>query len=137
MLTNRQHYNIFISHSWTYGDAYTRLITMLDRSGLPYKDYSVPKDDPIHNALNDQQLYAAIKNQVKYCNVVLMMCGVYATYSKWMNHEIIICKKDFNKPLIAIEPWGSERTSLEVKKNADKVVGWNSLSIANAIRELG
>ena len=110
---------------------------MLNKSELSYKNYSVPKNDPIHNAANDKQLHEAIKNQIKYCHVVLIMCGVYATYSKWINKEIVICKTEFNKPLIAIEPWGAERTSAEVKKHADLVVGWNTNSIVKAIRELG
>lgn len=43
-------YNLFISHSWTYGDSYDRLIEMLDDApNFYYKDYSVPKNDPIHN----------------------------------------------------------------------------------------
>ena len=42
-------YNIFISHSWGYGDDYETLTGFLD--GHPYfswRNYSVPKDDPIH-----------------------------------------------------------------------------------------
>lgn len=135
-LASREWYNLFISHSWTYTDAYEKLVNMLNNSNLSYRNYSVPKDDPIHNAANDKQLHEAIKNQIKYSHVVLIMCGVYATYSKWINKEIYICKQEFNKPLLAIEPWGAQRTSAEVKKHADHVVGWNTNSIVKAIREL-
>jgi hypothetical protein len=135
--TKRENFNLFISHSWSYGDAYEKLVGMLNKSDLNYRNYSVPKDDPIHNAANDKQLHEAIKNQIKYCHVVLMMCGVYATHSKWINKEIVICKTEFSKPLVAIEPWGSQRTSAEVKKHADLVVGWNTSSIVKAIKELG
>lgn len=38
------------------------------------------------------------------------------------------------KRIIAIEPWGSERTSTVVKSNANKVVKWNTSSIVNAIK---
>ena len=41
------------------------------------------------------------------------------------------------KNKIAIEPWGAEKTSIKVKNNADKIVGWNTCSIVKAIRELG
>lgn len=55
-------YNLFISHSWAYGDAYDKLIRMLDSDRyFKYKDYSVPKNNPIHNATYDYQLRAAIK----------------------------------------------------------------------------
>jgi hypothetical protein len=130
-------YNLFISHSWAYGDAYERLIDLIEnRPYFSFKDYSVPEDDPIHNAPNTQALYEAIMNQIKPCHVVIIMAGVYATYSKWINMEITIAKKDFTKPILAVEPWGSEKTSEIVKSNADKIVGWNTESIIGGIREL-
>lgn len=127
-------YNLFISHSWAYGDAYDKLIRMLDSDRyFKYKDYSVPKNNPIHNATYDYQLRAAIKNQMQHAGCVLILAGVYATYSKWINIEIQLAK-EMNKPIIAIEPWGSERTSLIVKNNANKIVRWNTSSIISAIR---
>ena len=132
-------HNLFISHSWTYGDAYAKLVNLLDkRLYFRYKNYSVPEDDPIHNAGTDHQLYEAIKRQIAPCGVVLILAGVYATYSKWIDKEIYICKTEFKipKPIVAIEPWASERTSRLVKDNADVVVGWRTDSIVDAIREL-
>lgn len=132
-------YNIFISHSWAYSDAYDKLIKMLDSQGLDYKDYSVPKNDPIHTNGTDKELYEAIKNKIAPTSVVLIMAGVYSSYSKWIDKEIKISKSEFSSPkkIIAIEPWGSEKTSTKVKDNADKIVGWNSSSIVSAIKELG
>jgi len=58
-------YNLFISHSWTYGDAYEKLVNFLkQRPYFNYNNYSVPKDDPIHNAPNEALLYEAIKRQI-------------------------------------------------------------------------
>lgn len=128
-------YNLFISHSWTYSDQYERLVGLLDNSDIEYRNYSVPKDDPVHNANNDRQLKEAIRNQMKYASCVLILAGVYAAYSKWINIEIELAKS-MGKKIIAIEPWGSERTSQMVKSNADRIVGWNTSSIANAIRDL-
>ena len=133
-------YNLFISHSWTYSDAYERLVNLLDSdTSFSYKNYSVPKDDPIHNAKNTAELREAIKHQMQYASIVLILAGVYATYSKWINIEIDLAKNGFSnkKPIIAIEPWGSERTSQVVKDNADKIVKWQTSSIINAIKELG
>lgn len=64
---------------------------------------------------------------------VLIMAGVYSTYSKWINIEIELAKS-MNKKIIAIEPWESERTSSVVKTAADKIVKWNTDSIVSAIR---
>ncbi len=54
-------------------------------------------------------------------------------YGKWINIEIELAKS-MNKKIIAIEPWGSERTSAVVKNAADKIVRWNTDSIVSAIR---
>ena len=64
---------------------------------------------------------------------VLILAGVYATYSKWINIEIELAK-EMGKRIIAIEPWAAERTSTVVKDAADQIVGWNTSSIVSAIR---
>ena len=129
-------YNLFISHSWTYSDAYEKLTSLLDNARyFSYKNYSVPKNDPIHNARNDRELYEAIRKQVAYAQVVIILAGVYSSYSKWIDKEIEIAKS-FGKPILAIEPWGSEKTSLKVKNSADKIVKWNTDSVVDAIRYL-
>lgn len=76
-------YNIFISHSWSYGDEYEKLKRLLDAAPyFSYKDYSIPKDDPVHNAA-----------------------------SKWIDQEIRIAKRGFPlpKPILAIEPWALKK----------------------------
>lgn len=127
-------YHLFISHSWTYSDTYEGLLSLLDSNAyFTYRNYSVPKDDPVHNAKSDAQLKAAIRNQMQHASCVLILAGVYSTYSRWINIEIDLAN-EMGKTIIAIEPWGAERTSTVVKKNADKIVKWNSASIISAIR---
>ena len=128
-------YRIFISHSWTYSDAYEKLVNILNNSNLEYSNYSVPKDDPIHNTGTDKELYNAIKNKISPCNIVLIMAGVYSTYSKWIDKEVKICKRDFNKPLVGIIPWENAKVSSLVRDNADTLVHWRSDSIINAIKK--
>lgn len=132
-------YNLFISHAWRYGDAYDKLINLLDADPyFHYSNHSIPKDDPVHNTPYDYQLYEAIKNKIQGTHVVVILAGVYSTYSKWINKEIKIAKEEFSfpKPILAIEPWDSEKTSSVVKSNADKIVKWNTSSIVGGIREL-
>lgn len=129
-------YNLFISHSWNYSDKYQGLIDLIDKGDISYKNYSVPKYDPIHNANNDKELYAAIEKQIKPTSAVIILAGVYATYSKWINKEIEIANK-LGKPIIAVEYWGAEKTSAVVKSNADRIVKWQTSSIVSAIKELG
>ena len=132
-------YHLFISHSWSYSDAYQKLINLLNsRTYFRFCNYSVPRNDPIHSASTNTQLKRAIRNQMAHCSVVLILAGVYATHSRWINIEIDLAKSGFylRKPIIAIEPWGSEKTSVRVKLAADRIVRWNTESIIKAIREL-
>lgn len=132
-------YNLFISHSWAYGDKYDRMCEMLDSQvttyGFNYKNYSVPKNDPIHNAPSEAKLKEAIRAQIKPASVVVIMAGVYSTYSKWINIEIELAQ-EMGKKILAVEPWASERTSQTVKNAADKIVKWNSSSIVDGIESL-
>lgn len=131
-------YNLFISHSWNYSDAYTKLVSMLDKGNIEYSNYSVPKENPL-DVRTDKELYEAIKNKISPTSVVIIMAGVYSSYSKWIDKEIKISTTEFStkKSILAIEPWASEKTSKKVKDNADKIVKWNTNSIVNAIKELG
>ena len=133
-------FNLFISHSWSYSNAYNNLINLLDaRPYFSYRNYSVPVDDPIHNASSDAQLRNAIRNQISPSSVVIILAGVYSTYSKWINIEIDLAQSGFAypKPILAIRPWGSERISSVVRDAADEIVGWNTESVVDAIRRLG
>lgn len=131
-------YNLFISHSWAYSDAYERLETLLrNASYFNYHDFSIPKNDPIHTS-SGIMLRNAIEQRIRICNCILVLAGVYSTYSKWINIEMDIAKHSFTnpKPIIAIQPWGAEKTSSVVRNTADRIVGWNTSSVVSAIREL-
>lgn len=69
---------------------------------------------------------------------MLILAGVYATYSKWIDEEITLAKSGFRlaKPIVAIRPWRNERISKTVRDAATRVVGWNTDGGVNAIRGL-
>ena len=92
-------YNLFISHSWSYGDQYIRLVNLLrNRKYFSFKNYSVPRNHPIHIVGTDEQLSQAIQNKMMLCHVVLILAGVYASHSKWINEEIHLAEEGFNRP---------------------------------------
>ena len=128
---------LFISHSWSYGDVYTRLCNLLNNAPyFSYRDYSVPKDDPIHNAPNEQALRDAIIRQMNFTQVVLVIAGVYATYSKWINIELDLAKRHFGKPVLGIKPYANTNVSSVVRRDADLIVNWHTASIVDGIRQL-
>ena len=127
-------YNLFISHSWSYSDQYDRLVALLNAApNFDYRNYSVPKHDPIHNSPYQYQLKEAIRRQMQPASCVIILAGVYSTYSKWINIEIELAQS-MNKKIIAVEPFGASRTSTTVKNAADITVGWNTNSIVRAIK---
>ena len=114
---------IFISHSWKYENQRQNLVNLLnERKYFDWKDYSVPIDDPLHTNGTDKQLRGKIAEQIRQSSIVIVLAGVYASYSKWIEKEIEIAKNDFSdpKPILAVEPRASKKTSDYVKDNANK-----------------
>lgn len=127
-------YNLFISHPWTRDNEYNRLENMLNNSlFFNYKNYSVPSKHPL-DVRTDKELEEALERQIRPTSVVLVLAGMYVNHRKWIQKEIDIAQK-LNKPIIAIKPWGQERMPLEVTSVAKEVVGWNSISIVEAVRK--
>lgn len=134
--------HVFISHSWAYSNHYATLADWIfnrnwnsGQASLDFRDYSVPQNDPIHNANNDKQLRQALYNQIFRSHVIVIPTGMYARYSKWIQKEIDGAGF-YSKPILAVNPWGAQRTSADVKDVADKVVGWNAESVVGGIWEL-
>ena len=107
----------------------------MGQASLDFRNYSVPKDDPIHDAPNDRQLRDAIMRQISMSHVVVIPTGMYTNYSKWIAKEIE-GSTGFSKPILAVNPWGQQRTSSVVANAASKIVGWNKQSVVDGIWEL-
>lgn len=134
--------HVFISHSWAYSNHYQTLADWIfnrtwraGQATFDLRDYSVPHNDPIHSAKNDTQLRQALYNQISRSHVIVIPTGMYASYSKWIQKEID-GSVAYGKPILAVNPWGAQRTSLDVKDAASKIVGWNAESVVGGIWEL-
>lgn len=136
VLTN---YHIFISHAWRYGQEYTRLINLLNNApNFLYQNFSAPREKPLLNldATDVQttiEIQRAITRKISPCCCVLVISGMYAMYSRWMQYEIDTARR-FGKPIIAIRPYGGMRMPSAVVDAASVTVGWNTDSIVSAIR---
>ena len=134
--------HIFISHAWAYSDHYDTLSSWIfegnwsvGQASLNFLDYSVPKNDPIHNASNDAQLKTAIYNKISRSHVIVIPSGMYTNYSKWIKKEIEGAK-NYDKPILAVNPFGQQRKAGVVLDNSDDAVGWNKKPVINAIWNL-
>lgn len=134
--------HVFVSHSWSYSNHYNTLSDWIfnknwsvGQASLDFRDFSVPRNDPIHNANNDTQLRQALYNQISRSHVIVIPTGMYAAYSKWIQKEIDGAI-GYGKPILAVHPWGAQRTSADVVAAATKIVGWNAEPVVKAIWEL-
>ena len=132
-------YNLFISHSWKYSNSYERLVKLLhgDRR-FSFRNYSVPRLRAVQGARSNRALREAICHKMRPCHIIIVMAGVYATYSEWINEEIEIATCGFRepKPILAIKPRGNVNVSSVVSENADLTVNWDTASVVDAIRHL-
>ncbi|MDE0399796.1 MAG: TIR domain-containing protein [Candidatus Poribacteria bacterium] len=120
--------NLFISHSWNYSGDYYRLKSLLENRGyFNFRNYSVENEDPKNN-------WTEIENNIKWSSIVIVIAGVYASYSSSIKKEIRLAQNHY-KSTLAIIPWGSGRSS-DLRNECDRVVGWNTESIVSAIRDL-
>lgn len=132
-------YDLFISHAWKYGAEYDRLKNLLDNAPyFYYRNYSAPKDRPLHNldstdAHTKRQITDAITRKIQHVNAVIVLSGMYFPYHEWMEIELEIAKK-YNRPIIAVLPYGSTLIPTYIQLYATEIVGWNTNSIVNAIR---
>lgn len=100
-----------------------------------FRDYSVPKYDPIHDASTVRALRDAIFNQIAKCHVIVIPLGMYVNYSKWIRKEIDGAD-NYRKPILGVSPWGQERRSSVVAEAAKEVVGWNRQGVIDGIWRL-
>ena len=129
-------YTIFISHCWDYRSAYYTVKEWIDDSDITWKDMSIPAHDP-KQTHSDSELEQMIDNKIRNSSLFIIIAGMYVSQQNrvWINKEIEIAQK-YNKPILAIKPWGNERTPTKIQEVADKLVNWQSSSVINGIKEL-
>lgn len=140
-MSNRQ-IHVFISHAWTHSHHYDTLASWIfserwsvGQAALDFRDFSVPQNNPIHNAPNSKALRDAIFNQIARSHVVVIPTGMYANHSEWIKKEMHGAKA-YEKPILAVIPWGQQKNSGVVLDNADMDVGWNKKPLVRAIWDL-
>jgi len=132
-------YDLFISHAWEYNSDYYTLEKMLtEASNFKWRNYSVPLHDPVINPSSSSgksTLENLLDNQVRPVNCVIILGGMYAAYSEWIQKEIQIAIA-YKKPILGIYPFGQSNMPVTIQDNASKIVRWNTDSIIDAIREI-
>ena len=125
---------IFISHAWQYSQHYWKIVEWFNNEhNFSWSNCSVPS----HDALPDKTsagLSRAMTRQISPAQVVIILGGMYAAHSAWIDYEISEAQR-MGKTIIGVKPWGQERVPLNVQ-NASicPVIGWNRASVIQAAR---
>lgn len=125
---------LFISHAWEYDKPYNALVEWFtDAPNFSWKNCSVPSTDSLPDKTT-AGLKAGITRQINPAQGVLIISGMYAAHSSWIEYEVNEAKR-LNKTIIGVRPWGQERVPLIVQQAAKVMVNWNSDSIVQAVRD--
>lgn len=126
-------YKVFISHAWRYNEDYNRLVELLRYApNFEFENLSVPSHAGI-DAADTDELKRLLRNQMRPASVFLVIGGMYAAHSDWIDFEINFSNY-IGRPIIGIYPWGSERMPRVIQDAENVVVGWNTNTIVEAIR---
>jgi len=129
-----KNYRLLISHSWNYSKQYETIVSWLDSTTyFKWSNHSVSADNPF-DTTTKIGLKTKLTNQIRGCNAVIVVSGMYTSYSEWIDYEINEALR-MEKPIIGILPWGSERTPKKISDNATTLVRWNSSSLIDAVRK--
>jgi len=134
-MPNLKNRMIFISHAWQYSEHYDKIAEWLDDAkNFSWSNCSVPSS----KALKDKTkagLEKGLTGQINPSQVVLILGGMYAAHSDWIEYEISEAQR-LKKTIIGIKPWGQQKIPQVVKDaSVCEMVGWNSDSVIQAIRD--
>jgi len=125
---------LFISHAWQYDAAYLKLVEWFNEApNFSWKNCSIPSTDALPDKTS-KGLAAGITRQVSPAQGVIIIAGMYAAHSGWIDYEIAESLR-MRKMIIGIRPWGQERLPVKVQEAANVVVNWNSAGIIQAVRD--
>lgn len=125
---------LFISHAWTYSTHYITLVKWFNEEpNFSWINYSVPSGDGCTEKTKSG-LKTCLTNQMKPAQGIIVLAGMYAAHSDWIDYEIDEAIR-MGKTIIGVRPWGQERMPVKIQNAAHTIVSWNSASIISAVRE--
>lgn len=125
---------LFISHAWRYSEHYGKIVEWFDAApNFDWKNCSVPSTDALPDKTS-KGLSEGMTRQIAPAQGVIILAGMYAAHSAWIDYEIKEAVR-MGKTIIGVKPWGQERVPVNVQNAAKVMVGWNSASVVQAVRD--
>lgn len=135
-MPNLRNRMIFISHAWRYSEHYHTLVKWFnEEQNFSWSNCSVPS----HDSLPDKTsagLSRGMTRQINPAQVVIILGGMYAAHSAWIDYEISEAQR-LGKVIIGVRPWRQERVPLSVQQASTcPIVSWQRSSVIQAVRNL-
>jgi len=125
---------LFISHAWAYEEHYNKIVEWFNSDLLfSWKNCSVPSDDALPDKTK-KGLAEGIRRQISPAQGVIVIAGMYAAHSDWIDYEIDEAIR-MEKTIIGVYPRGQQRAPKKIQDAAKVMVNWNSNSIIQAVKE--
>lgn len=126
---------IFISHAWSYDEHYETLVKWFNAEpNFVWKNCSVPSYDALPDKTS-RGLSDGMTRQIRPAQVVILLGGMYAAHSDWIDYEISEAQR-MEKTIVGVVPWGQQRVPVNVQNaSVCPLVGWNSASVIAAVRQ--
>ena len=70
---------------------------------------------------------------ISLCNIVVFVSEMYVSYNEWVDYEMNTALKS-GKFIIGVKTRGQEKILTKITNIADVMIGWNSISVVQALR---
>jgi len=125
---------IFISHAWDYNDDYWTIVKWFnEENNFSWSNCSVPSHDSLPDKTT-KGLKEGITRQINPAQAVIIIGGMYAAHSDWIDYEIDEAIR-LNKTIIGIRPWGQILVPKKIQDSAIVMVNWQAASLIQAVRD--
>jgi hypothetical protein len=131
-VTQKNPIRLYVCHVWVADDDYHRIFEYVESSpNFFYRNTSTPDARPTGDK---EALRDSLRNQITEAEIVLVPAALYRRNVEWVEFQMH-CAKAFDKPLLALEPFGSTDTiAPAVLEFADDVVPWDQRQLIDAIK---
>ncbi|HUO83133.1 MAG TPA: TIR domain-containing protein [Gammaproteobacteria bacterium] len=130
-MSERNPVKLFVSHAWEDDADYHRVFEYLESTAnFYYLNLSAPEQRPPGD---EEACKDVMRAQIRDAEAVILLTSMYDTHRRWIDFQMHAAKA-FDKPIIAMEPFGGViKTPEDICELADEVVEWNERSMVDAI----
>ena len=131
-VTQKNPIRLFVCHVWAADDDYHRIFEYVESSpNFFYRNTSTPDARP---SGDKEAMRESLRHQIGEAEVVIVPAALYRRNVDWVEFQMH-CAKAYDKPIIALEPFGGTDTiAPAVQELADDVVPWDQRQLIDAIK---